>query len=85
VAGGAQVLDVLVHWWFVCTRRGQGLLTSECSTKALSNPLQRANQWLNGFAIKCSFEVVNVFDWLQAQTVAKPHEKAGAQMGLDHS
>ena len=24
---------------------------------------------------KCSFEAVNVFDWLKAQTVTQPHEK----------
>src|SRR3989441_71522 len=29
----------------------------------------------NGLAAKCSFEAANVFDWLKAQTLAKPHEK----------
>jgi 23S rRNA (cytosine1962-C5)-methyltransferase len=29
----------------------------------------------NGLAEKCSFEAVNVFDWLKAQTAVKPHEK----------
>jgi len=29
----------------------------------------------NGFAERCSAEAVNVFDWLKAQTVTKPHEK----------
>jgi 23S rRNA (cytosine1962-C5)-methyltransferase len=29
----------------------------------------------NGLADKCSFEAVNVFDWLKAQTAVKPHEK----------
>jgi 23S rRNA (cytosine1962-C5)-methyltransferase len=33
------------------------------------------NAEVNGLAEKCSTEVVNVFDWLQAQTVTKPHEK----------
>jgi 23S rRNA (cytosine1962-C5)-methyltransferase len=29
----------------------------------------------NGLAEKCSFEAINVFDWLKAQTAVKPHEK----------
>lgn len=29
----------------------------------------------NGLAEKCSFEAVNVFDWLKAQTATRPHEK----------
>jgi 23S rRNA (cytosine1962-C5)-methyltransferase len=29
----------------------------------------------NGLAEKCSFEVVNVFDWLKANTAVKPHER----------
>jgi 23S rRNA (cytosine1962-C5)-methyltransferase len=29
----------------------------------------------NGLEQKCSFESVNVFDWLKAQTATKPHEK----------
>jgi 23S rRNA (cytosine1962-C5)-methyltransferase len=33
------------------------------------------NAAANGLADKCSFEVVNVFDWLKAQTAVKPHEK----------
>ena len=31
---------------------------------------------INGFAEKCSFETVNVFDWLQEKTTGRPHEKA---------
>lgn len=33
------------------------------------------NAALNGLSEKCSFEVVNVFDWLKAQTRTQPHEK----------
>jgi 23S rRNA (cytosine1962-C5)-methyltransferase len=29
----------------------------------------------NGLAEKCSFEAVNVFDWLKAQKATRPHEK----------
>jgi 23S rRNA (cytosine1962-C5)-methyltransferase len=33
------------------------------------------NAAVNGLADRCSFETVNVFDWLKAQTVVKAHEK----------
>src|SRR5258708_541288 len=33
------------------------------------------NAMVNGLEAKCSFETVNVFDWLKAQTATKPHEK----------
>ncbi len=33
------------------------------------------NAAANDLAAKCSFEAANVFDWLNAQTIAKPHEK----------
>jgi 23S rRNA (cytosine1962-C5)-methyltransferase len=35
----------------------------------------KRNAAANGLAGKCSFEIVNVFDWLKAQTAVKPHEK----------
>lgn len=35
----------------------------------------RRNAALNGLEQKCSFEAANVFDWLKAQTLGKPHEK----------
>jgi len=30
---------------------------------------------INGLSEKCTFEAVNVFDWMKAQTAVKPHEK----------
>ena len=33
------------------------------------------NAAANNLSAKCSFETVNVFDWLKAQTAVKPHEK----------
>jgi 23S rRNA (cytosine1962-C5)-methyltransferase len=30
---------------------------------------------VNGLAEKCSFETVNVFDWLKSNTAVKPHER----------
>ena len=35
----------------------------------------RSNAEANGLAEKCSFQAVNVFDWLKEQTLTKPHEK----------
>jgi 23S rRNA (cytosine1962-C5)-methyltransferase len=40
------------------------------------------NAAANGLAEKCSFEVVNVFDWLKAQTAVKPHEKVVPKFDL---
>jgi len=33
------------------------------------------NAAANGLGEKCTFEAVNVFDWLKGQTLTKPHEK----------
>ena len=33
------------------------------------------NAAANHLAEKCSFEAVNVFDWVKAQTITRPHEK----------
>lgn len=33
------------------------------------------NAAANGLAEKCSFETINVFDWLKTQTATRPHEK----------
>jgi 23S rRNA (cytosine1962-C5)-methyltransferase len=35
----------------------------------------KRNATTNGLAEKCSFETVNVFDWLKANTAVKPHER----------
>jgi len=35
----------------------------------------KRNASTNGLADKCSFEAINVFDWLKANTAVKPHEK----------
>ena len=43
------------------------------STDAIA--ASQRNAAANGLADKCSFETVNVFDWLNVQTAVKPHEK----------
>jgi 23S rRNA (cytosine1962-C5)-methyltransferase len=35
----------------------------------------KRNAATNGLAEKCSFEAVNVFDWLKTHTAVKPHER----------
>ena len=42
----------------------------------------RRNAAANGLAEACSFEAVNVFDWLKAQTAVKPHEKVVPKFDL---
>jgi 23S rRNA (cytosine1962-C5)-methyltransferase len=40
------------------------------------------NAAVNGLAEKCSFEAVNVFDWLKANTAVKPHERVVPRFDL---
>jgi 23S rRNA (cytosine1962-C5)-methyltransferase len=35
----------------------------------------KSNAGLNGVSDRCSFEAINVFDWLKTQTMPPPHEK----------
>lgn len=35
----------------------------------------KRNAATNGLAAQCSFETINVFDWLKANTAVKPHER----------
>ena len=40
------------------------------------------NAATNGLVEKCSFEAVNVFDWLKANTAVKPHERVVPRFDL---
>jgi 23S rRNA (cytosine1962-C5)-methyltransferase len=42
----------------------------------------KRNAAANGLAEKCSFETINVFDWLKAHTAVKPHEKVVPRFDL---
>jgi 23S rRNA (cytosine1962-C5)-methyltransferase len=42
----------------------------------------KRNAAANGLANQCSFEAVNVFDWLKAQTAVQPHEKVVPKFDL---
>ncbi|MEO5804264.1 MAG: class I SAM-dependent rRNA methyltransferase [Verrucomicrobiota bacterium] len=74
---GGNVLDCF------CFLGGFGLHTARAGATQVHMLDQSAeaiaaatrNSVTNNFSAKCSFETVNVFDWLKAQTAVKPHEK----------
>jgi 23S rRNA (cytosine1962-C5)-methyltransferase len=76
-AKGAQVLDCfsfLGGFALHAARAGAAhvhLLDQSAEAVAAS----QRNAAANGLADKCSFDTLNVFDWLKAQTAVKPHEK----------
>jgi 23S rRNA (cytosine1962-C5)-methyltransferase len=77
LANGARVLDCfsfLGGFGLHAARAGAAhvhLLDQSAEATAAAT----RNAAANGLAEKCSFETVNVFDWLKAQTAVKPHEK----------
>lgn len=77
LAEGAHVLDCfsfLGGFGLHAARAGAGqvhLLDQSADAIAAAT----RNAAANGLIEKCSFETTNVFDWLKAQTAAKPHEK----------
>jgi 23S rRNA (cytosine1962-C5)-methyltransferase len=77
LAEGAQVLDCfsfLGGFGLHAARAGAGQVHFlDQSADAIAAATRNAAA--NGLADKCSFETTNVFDWLKAQTAAKPHEK----------
>ncbi len=76
-AVGAQVLDgfsVLGGFGLHAARAGAAhvhLLDQGADAIAAAT----RNAAANGLAEKCSFEAVNVFDWLKASTAVRPHER----------
>jgi len=57
-----------------CARAGAGHVHGlDLSEDAVAAAGRHARA--NGLEEKCSFESVNAFDWLKAQTAVKPHEK----------
>jgi 23S rRNA (cytosine1962-C5)-methyltransferase len=83
-AKGAQVLDCfsfLGGFGLHAARAGAAhvhLLDQSADAIAAAT----RNVAANGLAGKCSFEVVNVFDWLKANTAVKPHEKVVPKFDL---
>jgi 23S rRNA (cytosine1962-C5)-methyltransferase len=79
-AGLANSGEVLDCFSFVggfglhCARAGAARVHClEQSAEAVAAAQRHAE--LNGLADRCSFETVNVFDWLKAHTAVRPHER----------
>jgi 23S rRNA (cytosine1962-C5)-methyltransferase len=77
LAKGAQVLDCFsfvggfgLH---VVHAGAEHVHMLDQSEEAIATATRNAA--LNGLTDRCSFETVNVFDWLKANTAPKPHEK----------
>jgi 23S rRNA (cytosine1962-C5)-methyltransferase len=76
-AKGAQVLDCfsfLGGFGLHAAREGAShvhLLDQSADAIEAS----KRNAAVNGLAEKCSFDTINVFDWLKANTAVKPHER----------
>ncbi len=76
-AKGAQVLDCFsfLGGFGLPAARAGAVHVHLLDQSAEAIEMSKRNAAANGLADKCSFEVVNVFDWLKAQTAVKPHEK----------
>jgi len=76
-AKGAQVLDCfsfLGGFGLHAARAGAAHIhLLDQSADAIE--ASKRNAATNGLAEKCSFEAINVFDWLKANTAVKPHER----------
>lgn len=76
-AKGGQVLDCfsfLGGFGLHAARAGAAHVhLLDQSTDAIE--ASKRNAVANGLAEKCSFETVNVFDWLKSNTAVKPHER----------
>ncbi len=84
LAAGAQVLDCfsfLGGFGLHAARAGAAHVHClDQSAEALAGA--ERNAALNGLAGRCSFEAVNVFDWLKSSTTAKPHERVPPRWDL---
>jgi 23S rRNA (cytosine1962-C5)-methyltransferase len=83
-AKGAQVLDCfsfLGGFGLHAARAGAAHVhLLDQSAEAIAAATRNAAA--NGLADKCSFEAVNVFDWLKANTAVKPHERVVPRFDL---
>jgi 23S rRNA (cytosine1962-C5)-methyltransferase len=76
-AKGGQVLDCFsfLGGFGLHAARADAARVHCLDQSADANAAAGRNAAANGLADKCTFETTNVFDWLKAQTVTKPHEK----------
>ena len=76
-AAGGQVLDcfTFLGGFGLHAARGGAAQVHMLDQSAEAIAAATRNAARNGLADKCSFEAANVFDWLKAQTLARPNEK----------
>ena len=76
-ANGAQVLDAFsfLGGFGLHAARAGAVQVHLLDQSAEAIAAARRNAAINSLEQKCSFEAANVFDWLKAQTLTKPHEK----------
>ncbi|MDE3067563.1 MAG: class I SAM-dependent rRNA methyltransferase [Verrucomicrobiota bacterium] len=76
-ARGAQVLDCFsfVGGFGLHAARAGAAHVHFLDQSAEAIEAAKRNAAANGLAGQCSFETVNVFDWLKAGTAVRPHEK----------
>jgi len=83
-AKGAQVLDCfsfLGGFGLHAARAGAAHVhLLDQSAEAIE--VSKRNAAASGLADQCSFEAINVFDWLKAQTAVQPHEKVVPKFDL---
>ncbi|HWW03536.1 MAG TPA: class I SAM-dependent rRNA methyltransferase [Candidatus Acidoferrum sp.] len=77
LANGGQVLDAFsfIGGFGLHAARAGAAHVHFLDQSAEAIAAATRNAAANGLAEKCSFEAVNVFDWLKAQTTTRPHEK----------
>ena len=76
-AGGGQALDCFsfLGGFALHAAKAGGAHVHCLDQSADATAAAQRNAARNGLAEKCSFETVNVFDWLKAQTTAGPNER----------
>jgi 23S rRNA (cytosine1962-C5)-methyltransferase len=76
-AKGAQVLDCFsfLGGFGLHAARAGAAHVHLLDQSADAIEASKRNAAANGLAEKCSFEAINVFDWLKAQTAVNPHER----------
>jgi 23S rRNA (cytosine1962-C5)-methyltransferase len=76
-AKGAQVLDCFsfLGGFGLHAARAGAAHVHFLDQSADAIEASKRNGTANGLAEKCSFETINVFDWLKANTAVKPHER----------
>ncbi|HWY76089.1 MAG TPA: class I SAM-dependent rRNA methyltransferase, partial [Verrucomicrobiae bacterium] len=84
LAKGAQVLDcfTFLGGFGLHAARAGAAHVHLLDQSADAIDAARRNAESNGLLSQCSFETVNVFDWLKGQTVVPPHEKVAPRFDL---